>query len=109
MATAAVERMFDSNHFTEEQMIAWENKPDANQIDITIMKTYFTKIYRDHLQYSKAFKGTMRFSEATNQSYKKAVPLSNEDDQTAIMFTQMEQFHQEQMDKMQQTMQKAEQ
>ena len=50
MATAAVAQMYNSNHFTEEQMIAWENKPYANQVDMAIMKAYFTKIYREHLQ-----------------------------------------------------------
>ena len=106
MATAAVARMYDSNHFTEEQMIAWENKPDADQVNMTTMKTYFTKIYREHLQYSKASKGSTRFNESANQSYEKP-QQQNDEDQTAIMFAQMEQRHQDQMEKMQQEMQKA--
>ena len=70
---------------------------------MAIMKAYFAKIYCEHLQYSKANKGMMRFNEAANQSYKKPLP-STKEDQTAIMFAQMEQRHQEQMKKMQKEM-----
>ena len=77
--------MYDTSYFTEEQMIAWENKPDANQVDMAIMKTYLTKIYREHLQYSKASKGTTCSNKAANQRNKKPPPR-NEEDQTAIMF-----------------------
>ena len=73
---------------------------------MAIMKTYFTKIYPEHLRYSKANKGMTRFNEAANQSYK-IPPQQNDEDQMAIMFAQMEQRHQEQMEKMQKEMQKA--
>ena len=86
--------MYNSSHFTKEQMIAWENKSDADQVDMTIMKTYFTKIYREHLQYSNASKGSTRFNKSTKKRYEKP-PQQNEEDQTAIMFAQMEQRHQE--------------
>ena len=46
------------------------------------------------------------FNEAANQSYKKP-PQQNDKDQTVIIFAQMEQRHQEQMEKMQKEMQKA--
>ena len=90
--------MYYSSYSIQDQMIAWENKPDANQVGMAIMKTYSTKIYREHLQYSKASKGTTRFNEAANQSYKKLPLPSNEEDQTVIMFAQAEKHHQEQME-----------
>ena len=52
MATAAVARMYVSSYFTEESMVAWENKSDDNQADMAIVKAYSTKLYQEHLQYS---------------------------------------------------------
>ena len=52
MATAAVARMYDSSYFIEEKMIHWENKLDADQATMAIVKTYFTQLYRERLQYS---------------------------------------------------------
>ena len=68
MAAAAVARMYDSSYFTEEKMIGWENKSDANQVDMAIVKAYFTKLYQEHQQYSKVSKGMTQFNEGANQS-----------------------------------------
>ena len=61
------------------------------------IKVSVIKLYREQLQYSKANKGESRFNESTNRSYEK--PQARDDkDATAIVFTQMETRHQDQMD-----------
>ena len=71
MATVAVAKMYDSHYFTEEKMIRWERQTDVYQASMDNVKKYFTKLYREWLQYSKASKGQTRFNESANQSYKK--------------------------------------
>ena len=66
MATSAVARIYDSHYFSEEKMIRWERQPEADQANMSLVKRYFTKLYREHLQYSKASKCTTRFNESAN-------------------------------------------
>ena len=85
MATSAVARIYNSSYFIEEKMIEWENKSDADQADMDIVKTYFTKLYRERLQYSKASKRTTRFNESANKSFRKQ-QWSDDKDGTPVMF-----------------------
>ena len=88
MAMEAVARIYDSNYFLEYKMIDWEHKAPANQVDMAIVKAYFTKLYRKRLQYSKASKGQMRFNESAMQSYEKQKSRDDED-AAALMFALM--------------------
>ena len=67
---------------------------------------YFTKLFREQLQYSKASRGTTRFKESANQSYEYP-QLRDSEDETTIMFAQMETKHQQHMDILRETMQVA--
>ena len=87
-------------------MIRWERQSDARQADMAKVKEYFTKLYRERLQYSKASKGQTRFNESANQIYGKP-QARDEEDATAIMFVQMETRHQEQMENLQKATQAA--
>ena len=46
MATAAVIIMNGRRYFVEDKVINWENNPEADQINMAIVKTYFIKLYR---------------------------------------------------------------
>ena len=71
IATTSVAIMYDNNYFVEDKMIDRENKTPADQVDMKILKAYFTKLYREQLQYLKANKGQTRFNESAMQSYEK--------------------------------------
>ena len=75
----------------------------TNQAGMPITKKYFTKLYREQLQYLKAAKGITRFNDSSNQSYKKP-QLRDDEDSTAIMLAQMETRHQQQMESLRETM-----
>ncbi len=50
---AAGARMWESKMFTEDQMVAWENKPAADQTWANL-QTYFTEKWLERRQYSAA-------------------------------------------------------
>ena len=79
IAMAAVTRMYDGNYFVEDKMIGWDNKGPADQVNMGILKVYFTKLHRERLQYSNASKGQMRFDESAMQGYKKQKSRDDED------------------------------
>ena len=60
MIMACVARMFESKYFTKEKLIEWENKPDADKT-WDLVKTYFTALYNDRMQFSKAMAGQSVF------------------------------------------------
>jgi hypothetical protein len=50
---AAQARMWESEMFTKDQMVAWENKPTANQTWANL-QTYFTEKWLKRCQYLAA-------------------------------------------------------
>ena len=96
--------MYNISYFTEEKMIDWENKSEADQANMAIVKTHFTKFYREHLQYPKASQCNTRFNKRAMQNYEEQ-QSKEDDDATALMFAQTKTRHQEQMESMKEAMQ----
>ncbi len=55
--------MWQSEMFTEDQMVAWENKPAALQTWAKL-QTYFTKKWLERTQYSTTMAKQSHFKEA---------------------------------------------
>ena len=85
MATAGVAIMYNIHYFAEDKMIRWERQTGVYQASMDNVKKYFTKLYRELLQYSKASKGQTRFNDSANHSYEKP-QARDEEDSTAIFF-----------------------
>jgi hypothetical protein len=62
-AMVAGARMWESKMFTENQMVAWENRPTVDQT-WTNLQTYFTEKWLERCQYSAAMAKQSRFKEA---------------------------------------------
>jgi hypothetical protein len=65
-AMAAGARMWESEMFTEDQMVAWENKPAADQTWVNL-QTYFTEKWLERRQYSAA---TAKQSQSKKQRWR---------------------------------------
>jgi hypothetical protein len=63
MTMAAGARMWDSEMFTDDQLVAWENKPDANKT-WQALQDYFTEKWLECRQYSQAMAKQSRFKDA---------------------------------------------
>ena len=50
MATAAVARIYDNYYFSEEKMTRSDRQSEADQANTSLVKRYFTKLYREHFQ-----------------------------------------------------------
>ena len=118
MIMACVARMFESKYFTEEKLIEWENKPDADKT-WALVKTYFTTLYNDRRQFSKAMAGQSVFHqrEEANHINNDAHTLSgttigstittSAHDETAQMIVALEERHLEQMNMVKESSEKA--
>ena len=99
--TAAVARMWESGFFTEEALIKWEKKTEAEQTWDEV-QTYFGELYHDHKQYSKATAKKARFAEGMShvksEQLPPAAPAEKED--AAMLFAMMQEQHSEQMNQM---------
>jgi hypothetical protein len=62
-AMAAGVQMWESKMFTEDQMVAWENRPAVDQ-SWTNLQTYFTEKWLERCQYLAATAKQSRFKEA---------------------------------------------
>jgi hypothetical protein len=60
---AAGAQMWNSEMFTEDQMLSWENKPTIDQTWPNL-QTYFTKKWIERKQYSATTAKQSRFKEA---------------------------------------------
>jgi hypothetical protein len=60
---AAGAQMWESKMFTEDQMVAWENRPAVDQT-WTNLQTYFTEKWLERRQYSAAMAEQSNFKEA---------------------------------------------
>jgi hypothetical protein len=97
-AMAAGARMWESKMFTEVQMVAWENRPAANQT-WTNLQTYFTKKWLERCQYLATTAKQSRFKEAALAAQEQAV-ATEEGEMQAMMFALLQKQHQSQLESM---------
>jgi hypothetical protein len=81
---AAGARMWESEMFTEDQMVAWENKPAVDQIWVNL-QTYFVKKWLERHQYSAVTAKHSHFREATLAAQEHAA-AEEESESHAMMF-----------------------
>jgi hypothetical protein len=68
---AAGAQMWQSEMFTEDQMVAWENRTSATQT-WAALQTYFTEKWLERKQYSATMAKQSRFKEAALQAQEAA-------------------------------------
>ena len=68
---AAGAQMRQSKMFTEDQMVAWENRTSATQM-WAVLQTYFTEKWLEQKQYSSTMAKQSRFKEAALQAQEAA-------------------------------------
>jgi len=100
MTMAAGARMWESKMFTEDQMVAWENKTTAQQT-WQALQDYFTEKWLECRQYSQA--------KAKHSQFKDAALAAEEEEgeMSAIMFALLQEQHQTQLKAMATANQKA--
>ncbi len=84
---AAGAQMWQSNMFTEDQMVAWENKPAAQQTWV-VLQAYFTKKWLECKQYSATTAKQSRFKEAALLAQEKAA-AKEEGELQAMLFAML--------------------
>ena len=94
---AAVARMWESEFFTDKNLIKWEKKEAVDQT-WTNVKTYLKELYQSHKQYSKSLAKWSRFHESAS-NVKERENKKEENDAT-MMFAMMQEQHQEQLNAM---------
>ena len=92
---AAGARMWESEMFTEDQMVAWENKPAVDQT-WTNLQTYFTEKWLERRQYSAAMAKQSQFKEAALAAQEQAA-ATEEGETQAMMFALLQEQHQLQL------------
>jgi hypothetical protein len=98
MTMAAGARMWESKMFTEDQMVAWESKPAAQQT-WQALQDYFTEKWLEHRQYSQATAKHSRFKDAALDAQEQAA-VEEEGQTTAMMFALLQEQHKHQMEAM---------
>jgi hypothetical protein len=94
-AMAAGARMWESEIFTEDQMVAWENKPVVDQTWVNL-QTYFTEKCLERRQYSSATAKQLQFKEAALVAQEQAA-ATEEGEMQAMMFALLQEQHQSQL------------
>jgi len=84
--------MWESKMFTENQMVAWENKPAVNQTWVNL-QTYFTEKWLERRQYLAATAKQSRFKAAALAAQEQAA-ATEEGDTQAMMFAMLQEQHQ---------------
>jgi hypothetical protein len=97
--------MWESKMFTEDQMVAWENKP-ATQQTWQALQDYFMEKWLECRQYSQAMAKHSQFKEAALATQEQAA-AAEEGKTTAMMFALLQEQHKHQMEAMATTSQKA--
>ena len=97
-AMAAGVRMWESEMFTKDQMVAWDNKPTANQTWVNL-QTYFTEKWLERRQYLAATAKQSRFKEAALAAQEQ-VAATEEGETHAMMFVMLQEQHQSQLEAM---------
>ncbi len=98
MTMAAGARMWESEMFTKDQMVAWENKPAAQQT-WQALQDYFTEKWLERCQYSWATAKHLRFKGAALTAQELAV-AEEEGETVAMMFALLQEQHKSQMEAM---------
>jgi hypothetical protein len=91
-------QMWESKIFTEDQMVAWENRPAVNQT-WTNLQTYFKEKWLERCQYSAATAKQSRFKEAALAAQEQAA-ATEEGKTQAMMFVLLQEQHQLQLEAM---------
>jgi hypothetical protein len=105
MTMAAGARMWESEMFTKDQMVAWENKTPAQQT-WQALQDYFTEKWLEHRQYSQATAKHSRFKDATLAAQETAA-AEEEGEASSMMFTLQQEQHRAQLDAMASANQKS--
>ncbi len=79
--------MWQSKMFTEDQMVAWENKPAAQQT-WAALQAYFTEKWLERKQYSATMAKQSRFKEAALLAQEKAA-AKEEGESQAMLFAML--------------------
>jgi hypothetical protein len=92
---AAGAQMWQSEMFTEDQMLSWENKPAADQT-WAALQSYFTKKWLERKQYSATTAKQSRFKEAALLAQETAA-AEEEGETQALLFSMLQEQHEKQM------------
>jgi len=98
---AAGAQMWQSEMFTEDQMVAWENRTLATQT-WTELQTYFTEKWLERKQYSATTAKKSRFKEAVLQAQEAAAAEEEGETQT-MLFAMLQDQHTKQIAQMEAT------
>ncbi len=96
MTMAAGAWMWESEMFTKDQMVAWENKLTAQQM-WQALQNFFTEKWLERRQYSQATAKHLRFKDAALAAQEMA-EAEGEDETTAMMFALLQEQHRSQME-----------
>ncbi len=105
MTMAVGPRMWESNMFTKDQLVLWENKPAANQT-WQALQDYFTEKWLERRQYSQATAKHSCFKDAALAA-KEQVTAKEEGKASAMMFALLQEQHKTQLEAMATANQKA--
>ncbi len=78
--------MWESEMFTKDQMVVWENKPTAQQTWQNLQNYYFTEKWLEHQQYSQATAKHSCFKDPA-LAVQELAAAEEEGKTTAMMFT----------------------
>ena len=92
---AAGAQMWNSKMFTEDQMVAWENKTVAQQT-WAAFQTYFTNKWLERKQYSATMAKQSRFKEAALLAQETAA-AEEEGESQAMLFAMLQEQHDKQI------------
>ncbi len=105
MMMAAGARMWESEKFTKDQLVLWENKPSANQM-WQALQDYFTEKWLECRQYSQAAVKQSRFKDAALATQEQ-VAAKEEGKVLAMMFALLQEQHKTQLEAIATANQKA--
>jgi hypothetical protein len=80
-------QMWQSEMFTEDKMVAWENKPAAQQT-WAALQAYFTKNWLERKKYSATTAKQLQFKEAALLAQEKAA-VKEEGESQAMLFAML--------------------
>ncbi len=105
MTMAAGARMWESEMFTKDQLVLWENKPSANQT-LQVLQDYFAGKWLERRQYLQATAKQSRFKDAALTAQEQ-VAAEEEGEASAMMFALLQEQHKTQLKAMAMANQKA--
>jgi len=98
---AAGAQMWQSEMFTKDQMVAWENRTSATQT-WAALQTYFTETWLERKQYSSTTAKQSRFKEAALHAQETAA-AEEEGKTQAMLFAMLQDQHTKQITQMEAT------